>query len=246
MATGSAASVRKILVDWANDQQSWVRAIVREVLESQSPLPQDVLDDFYQRSLSERDLSDEPIRTEPKLTLEVTKTEAGERLLIISLKNVQGVNSLSENQEIIFNGRITIVFGENASGKTGYVRIFKRGAAVRSAEPVLPNVRAPKEGSPHATITYKLGDMEAIVEWNNEAGIAPLTRISVFDSPAAAFHVDEDSVMGMCLETFPCIRSSAKQFRESGTGWCVRVMPRSHLGTHFCLTSTQNHHSMGS
>ena len=37
-------------------------------------------------------------------------------------------------------GKLTVLLGENASGKTGYVRVLKSIAAVRGSEPVLSNV----------------------------------------------------------------------------------------------------------
>src|SRR5262249_16679415 len=65
-------------------------------------------------------------------------------------------------------------------------------AAVRSAEPILDNFRSISASSPHAVIGYRLGGAELAFEWNNESGIYPFTRISVFDSRAVSIHVDED------------------------------------------------------
>ncbi|HXL52334.1 MAG TPA: hypothetical protein VN945_04305, partial [Gemmatimonadales bacterium] len=73
------------------------------------------------------------------------------------------------------------------------MRILKKLAAVRSEEDVLPNVRAAGAvGGPQAKVTYALGDRtEERVEWNGEKGLAPFTRMSVFDSRAVNLHVDE-------------------------------------------------------
>ena len=58
----------------------------------------------------------------------------GHALRLLSMQDRRGINALAEDQTIVFNPRVMILFGENATGKKGYVRVLKRVAAVRSAE----------------------------------------------------------------------------------------------------------------
>ena len=46
-------------------------------------------------------------------------------LLLNKVNNIEGVNALVENQEIQFNPNLTIIYGANGSGKSGYIRLFK-------------------------------------------------------------------------------------------------------------------------
>jgi len=87
-----------------------------------------------------------------------------------------------------------VLFGENGAGKTGYVRILKQLAAVRTAEPILPNVHdATAPRGLKARITYSAGnDLAKTLDWQGESGLAPFTRLGVFDSPALHLHVDDD------------------------------------------------------
>lgn len=87
---------------------------------------------------------------------------------------------------------MTVLFGENAAGKTGYVRVLKRVASVRSAETILGNFRSAVAGVPRATIDYSLAGTKNSLAWGGEAGVAPFTRMSAFDSRAVALHVDDD------------------------------------------------------
>jgi hypothetical protein len=57
-----------------------------------------------------------------------------------------------DGQEIAFNDRMTVVYGENASGKTEYARVLKQAAGVRSAARVLPDVYTSSPGKPTAFI----------------------------------------------------------------------------------------------
>ena len=98
-----------------------------------------------------------------------------ERLELSRLRDVQNVNRLAADQEIEFNPHLTIVYGENASGKSGYVRILKHLASVRSVEAILPNVnRANRPSTPRAILEFKIGENEDQLEWNGEKGLSPV------------------------------------------------------------------------
>lgn len=182
----------EILVDWANEQDQWVRAIVAEVIAARRELPEASITAAYEQLLAEKGLSPDLPKDVPKLSAEAAPTENAEDLRVTRLANVTGVNALASGQEIAFNKKLTILFGENAAGKTGYVRVLKRIASVRSAQPILGNVHAPTTAKRHATIEYTLSGTAKSLDWNDETGVPPFTRISVFDSGAVALHVDED------------------------------------------------------
>ena len=55
-----------------------------------------------------------------------------------------GVNALKPGSQIDFASGVTIIFGENGSGKSGFVRVLKRAAGVRTAEDILHNVHVGK------------------------------------------------------------------------------------------------------
>lgn len=186
-------SARELLVEWANGQENWVRRIAREVLSTRQPPSDEAIDEAYALCLSEKDLIDEPVVAEPILELGAAEDEKGESLRLVALKGVENVNRLAQGQEIQFNQRLTILYGENATGKSGYVRILKRVAAVRSAEPVLADIHATSTpGPPTARLEYALGSDAASAKWMGQAGIRPFTRMCIFDSRAVSFHLDDE------------------------------------------------------
>ena len=86
---------------------------------------------------------------------------------------------------------MTVLYGENGTGKTGYVRVLKQLASVRTAEPILPNIsQAVTGGAPHAFLSYELGDTPKSFVWSGEEGVPPFTRIDVFDARGVEIHVD--------------------------------------------------------
>ncbi len=187
-------SARAFLVAWANQQGGWVRLLVSEVLVSSAPVAESYLQEVYIAFLIENALAPgDPLPISSLNDSEETKDEV-QTLLLTKLDELEGVNALTAGQSIDFNSKLTIVFGQNASGKTGYVRVLKMAAAVRKVEKVLHDVSGTVKaaGAPTALISFRLGDNDDKVRWRNESGLAPFTRIDVFDSSATNLHVDED------------------------------------------------------
>jgi hypothetical protein len=187
------ASPKQLLISWANGQDAWIRAMVAEVILSQNPLPESGIKRIFDMFLAEKGFTDSDQPDVPLLEVDESEDSEDETFEIVSLDKIQGVNALSEGNSIEFDSGLTVLFGQNGSGKTGYSRILKRAAAVRTAERILPNAHAVgPQPDPSARITYRVNGEEHEVVWKNEAGLAPFTRISVFDSPAVTMHVDTE------------------------------------------------------
>ena len=65
-----------------------------------------------------------------------------------SLQKVEGVNALSENQTIEFSPSITIIYGANSSGKSGYIRLLKNVFYSKHKENILKNIYKTAEHKP--------------------------------------------------------------------------------------------------
>ena len=189
------ATPRRLLVDWANEQDAWVRQITAETILSRQAPSNALLDAAYTTFLAEKGLGNNKAPEIPQLELIAADAAEEETLELVSLANIEGVNALAVDQELGFDPELTVLFGQNGSGKTGYARILKRISAVRTAEDILPNAHTAyldSPPSPRATIQYRLSGMDSSVVWKDEAGLAPFTRISVFDASAVLLHVDSD------------------------------------------------------
>lgn len=69
------------------------------------------------------------------------KPDAAEQVSLRALTEVVGVNALISGQTLEFGSTgLTIVYGDNASGKSGYARLIKAMVDARHSS-------APKEGS---------------------------------------------------------------------------------------------------
>ncbi len=183
---------RSVLSIWANQSDEWVRYIVRHVLSTGRPLSTEQVDAAYQLFRQEKLLDKRELPLEPELTTAAAPQEVDEPLSITRISEVTGVNALASGAVIEPHSGLTILFGENGTGKTGYARVLKALANSRTADVILGDISQDTTQPQSAKVAYRLGEASAEVQWQGETGVPPFTRISIFDAPAVTFHVDDD------------------------------------------------------
>jgi energy-coupling factor transporter ATP-binding protein EcfA2 len=183
---------RSALADWANQSDEWVRFVVRQVLSTGRTLATIDVDSAYQLFRQEKSLDKRVLPPEALLEVEATEDVADLPLTITKVSGVTGVNAIVPGSVIEPHAGLTILFGENGTGKTGYARIFKALADSRTADVILGDITGVVDGVQAATIGFALGTEQKEFAWAGKRGQAPFTRMSIFDSPSVNFHVDDD------------------------------------------------------
>lgn len=183
---------RALLADWANTSDEWVRLLVAEVLASGRAVGASTVEKAYKLFRQEKALGKRELPTVPKLDFDARQDESTPPLSLIRLSEVRGVNALVPGAIIEPHEGLTILYGENGTGKTGYSRVFKALANSRTADTILGDIEADTAEAQTAKLEFKLGDDEQMLAWSGERGVSPFTRMSIFDSPAVSTHVDDD------------------------------------------------------
>ncbi len=184
---------RSSLVQWANAGDEWIRRLLRLTLDSDGEITKEERDLTYQLLLEEKGLKERTLQQVPQISL-VGQVPGGPGPLHLKhIANVRGVNALIEGVEIAFAPGLTLLFGENGTGKTGYARILKCLAGSRSADDILPDINQGDDPpTPQAEIGYCFGAAQLSHEWTGEQAHYPFTMMSVFDTPSVRLHLDND------------------------------------------------------
>ncbi|WP_166107650.1 AAA family ATPase [Duganella aceris] len=111
---------------------------------------------------------------------------------IRQLLEVSGVNALKEGTGIDFGtANITVIYGQNGSGKTGFARLLKHACGSRAKEDILPNIFVAGNIPPTAKISIaKSGEIQPLIEWTIDAPTHRFLRdVHVFDSKSAQLYM---------------------------------------------------------
>jgi energy-coupling factor transporter ATP-binding protein EcfA2 len=111
-----------------------------------------------------------------------------------AIHNVEHVNALAAGENLSFDGTgITVLYGDNGSGKSRYARVLKRARA-RSprGDTILTNIYATASGRPTVVIEFCVNGQNRSCTWLlDEPADALQSAVSVFDSGTANVHVDQ-------------------------------------------------------
>lgn len=184
------------ILKWSKELPGWQQDVIAK-LYSKTDLSAQDYDDVYALLKSAHGIVDTKGRVPTKLADEqVAAPQTVDRLVqLAAIKNLRNVNALAEGQRISINpSGLSVIYGENGSGKSGYSRVFKKACRARDQrEPIHPNAHiAPsKTGIPQATFELIVDGNHLEVEWiSGKESPEQLSSIAIFDLHCARAYVD--------------------------------------------------------
>lgn len=181
---------------WASELPEWQRLAIVRILRKGELSEEDygiILSCF----LHANDLIKKPIGlTENDFTIDSIPSETIDKkdVMLKELTHVEGVNALVEGECIKFGPKLTVIYGPNASGKSGYSRILRQSCFTRSKEQeILGNVAlGDDKPPPRAAITFEVNGSEEDYGWE-EGDICQILRdyFAVFDNSCVRAHIDD-------------------------------------------------------
>lgn len=116
-------------------------------------------------------------------------------IYLSKLSNIEGVNALSENQQIEFSPNLTVIFGNNGCGKSGYTRLFKRAFYSKTPEDILPNIFNPNAKKLlKADFSFTNAGVENTVQFPEKAKDIEFRQFAVFDGKSILKHLDSKNI----------------------------------------------------
>lgn len=184
-------SVLEELLEWSKDRPAWQLDALRRLVVN-GELSENDITSLTEICKSAHGLAEEQ-DTVPLAKEHLPDTGPGaEPVSLVSIFHHRGVNALAEDQTLKFALKLTVVYGDNAAGKTGYIRILKSACRARRQEKILGNVVSGKAPSaPVVSIKYQVGTEAVPREWAGNGEDDFISRVSVFDTHCAAVYLTE-------------------------------------------------------
>jgi hypothetical protein len=113
---------------------------------------------------------------------------------LVSIENPEHVNALQSDTPLTFQVTgLTIIYGDNASGKSGYARLLKRIARARHQEDILSNVFTDTMLSkPRAVLKVIVGAEDRSLDWPQSTQ-PELKRMLFYDQACGNAYVTTES-----------------------------------------------------
>ena len=178
-STAFKKEVVDFLWDWTDGKGYWARLLVKQITETEDALSLEsrktIFSYFLQALGLTKGLSEEIIK-------KPTYSPPTHQMQLIALSEVSGVNKLANQQTITFSPNLTVIYGENGTGKTGYSRILKSlGFSYDTTSKILSDIFS-KTTAQSAKIVYSVDGIQKDFSWNNGDKNGELSHLSVFNS----------------------------------------------------------------
>lgn len=227
-------TVLETILAWSQDRPVWQRDALRRIV-AKGRLDADDHKELLDLCKQGRGLKNGSSKASPLAKAHLPANPGqGAAVSLVSLADVEGANNLAPGQTLSFeeNG-ITIVYGDNGTGKSGYARILKRACRARHTGKIESNVYAqvPPPARASATITYSAGGAhQPPAKWKDaDHPDAALSAVSVFDSDCATVHIKEknevafrpfgldvpDELAGACQAVKDALAAEQKQLEKA-------------------------------
>ena len=213
-------SVLKEILKWSQSRNrpAWQRDALRRLV-SKGELSKDDIRELGEICKSAYGLTEQQ-DTIPLTRVHIPEDATGSvPVTLQSIFHHRGVNALAEGQTLKFAPGLTLVYGDNAAGKTGYIRILKSACRARGEETILGNVVSGHSLlKPSVAIKYKVGDDSDVREWTGQGEDDFISHVSVFDTQCSAVYLTEKTDVAyypLGLDLFDKLVKACKDIRSN-------------------------------
>ena len=202
MATLKApASALHEILKWSANRPMWQRDALRRIIAQGAVDNADVKElERICRAQHGADASTEAALVAVPLanTHVPSATGSKDSTSLVLIGTIKNVDQLPSDQVIPFGSSpgLTIVYGNNGTGKSGYARVIKKACRARGAPPIIrQNAFAPPNSAKaSAAITFRTAGANVSSMWlDGTIADARLSNVFVFDAACAEHYISEDS-----------------------------------------------------
>jgi len=217
-------SIFQEILDWTKGLPEWQSDAVARLLAKQTLTIEDQ-DDLFALLKAAHGIPDPKDRKPKPLTADQipAPVQATTHVELRAIKSMRHVNAIAENQRLPFGASgMTVIYGDNGSGKSGYSRVLKRACRARDqTEAIHPNANLPagKAGTPEATFEIAIDGVAQDAHWQHgKAAPAALSSFAIFDSRCARAYLDREddfSYVPYGLDVFEGLAKVCKQLKTA-------------------------------
>jgi energy-coupling factor transporter ATP-binding protein EcfA2 len=203
------------ILAWAKGQPDWRQDALRRLLTKSFAKADE--DECLELLKAAQDIVQSKLKADPldKKHLPVRSSSAT-NLRLVELDAITNVNRLSKDAALSLSADgLTLIYGDNGSGKSGFIRILKKAGRARDDENILPDVYSTSKAKSPASARFTLHEGKAAqppVTWldDGKPSVDVLSRLAIFDSKCASVHVDGENRLEIIPHNLDCFEKLAQ------------------------------------
>lgn len=187
------AKKEKSFSDWLNERPVWQK-ISAKILIEQGTIPEDKIEEIsslcYKEANSEVGIEDCDIKA---ISEKISNSESSE-FKILEITDIKGVNALNPKRPIRLHPHtLSILYGTNGSGKSGYVRALKHLSGNKKKGILIGNIYSDTKEEASISLKIDIGGKENIIQHQLDKPHPQFERVKIYDTQTSSLFIDEES-----------------------------------------------------
>lgn len=178
-------NLQQKVINWVKTLKGWqcelaYRLLIKEKLENSD------IDEIVSMLKEEKQFEDKVF---PNIGISIN----GESIVLLSIDSIENIEYLSPRNALKFAEKgLTVIYGKNGTGKSGYTRILKKVCGKPHTRDLIGNIYKPNVSIGKCTISYKRGEQVEQCFWSvNDGAIESLRSVDIFDSDTGTSYLNE-------------------------------------------------------
>lgn len=184
-------SIWSEIINWLHNRPNWQQEAAERILKN-GFLSETDIDELT--TLSKTIKGQEKTKTHNFLGLGTSATNCSD-LYLNSIGEIEGIDNLAPRKPLEFDKtNITVIYGNNGSGKSGYTRILKKACGKPYAAELKANVFKKAPDKRCCRISYeRIGKSHDPVWMADDKSISDLCEVDIFDSTCGEFYLTKEN-----------------------------------------------------
>lgn len=220
-------SVREGIINWLHTQPYWVQLAAQAILK-QEEITQDKIIEFKELLKTPKGQSCTEALHFGQFNEE---SSTANQIWIKSIGEVEGIDDLNPRSPLTFEQKLTVVYGNNGSGKSGYTRILKKACGKNNANDLKPNIFKTPPAVSKCTISID-GVSAKKIDWvANSLPIPEISSADIFDSSTGGLYLDNENEVSyvpidvLLFEKLVFVSTSIKSLLDTEQAQLVKTLP---------------------
>jgi energy-coupling factor transporter ATP-binding protein EcfA2 len=182
------------LPEWFSERPQWIQVAASRLLHQSELTDKDISE---LATICQNESDGKVVDITGSFSVNSFPGAATGTLRLCSVSDVEGVNALAPRTPLEFGkSNLTIVYGNNGSGKSGYVRLLKHVCGARETGVLHRNVFKSSSGPQKACISFEQDGVQKKHMWSVEQGVCDdISNIDIFDTSfGKVFASNDDEV----------------------------------------------------
>ncbi len=179
---------------WLSQRPRWMQHAAHLLIQNNNLLTEKNFTELTLMCKSEVRLIDSDIKPQIVAEGSLAAKENSSQLRLEAINSITGISALSPRNPLQFQSPLTIVYGQNGSGKSSYVRLLKHISGAKKPGKLMGNVYVQQQQSQDCSFVITKDGTRHEISWTPDQGaLNELRTVQLYDTECANLYVNDEN-----------------------------------------------------